>query len=226
MPPPKAVQGVLRFPLTTILGNEANVRVLREMFHHGGELSAPSLAERVGLSRQHVHRTLGGLTDLKVVERVGVGGHPSYRVREGFPLHSILDELFRAEKERYQAIIRAILDAVQGKPVQAVWLYGSVARGEDMARSDVDVALVVDAEDIDPITEAVREQLRPAEGTLEMNVSVVGISPDDVLRLSAGDPWWDNVLHDAVALYGPDPERLATRIRRSEKLSHPSAESR
>ena len=214
MPPPKAAQGALRFPLTVILGSEANVRVLRELFHHGGELSAPAIARRVGLSRQHVHRILGALTELKVVDRVGVGGHPSYRARESFPLHGILEELFRAEKERYQAIIRGVLEAVQDKPVVAVWLYGSVARGEDTARSDVDVALVVEDADVDRITDAVRERLRPAEESLGINVSVVGMDPDDVLRLSAGDPWWDNVVRDAVALAGPDPERLAGRIRR------------
>jgi predicted nucleotidyltransferase len=226
MPPPKAVQGVLRFPLTAILGNEANVRVLRAMFDHGGELSAPAIAERVGLSRQHVHRTLGALADLEVVERVGVGGHPSYRVRESFSLHAILDDLFRTEKQRYQAILRAIMGSVQGKPVGAVWLYGSVARGEDRARSDVDVALVVDGADVDGVADAVREQLRSAEESLGINVSVVPISADDVLRLSAGDPWWDNVVRDAVTLCGPDPERLVSRIRRSDKVDLKATEPR
>jgi predicted nucleotidyltransferase len=220
MPPPKAVQGVLRFPLTAVFSGEANVRVLRVMFQHGGELTAPTIAERAGVSRQHVNRILGGLAELRIVERVGVGGHPSYRVRKASPLYPVLEELFRAEWERYEAITKAILDAAKSSPsVVAVWMYGSVARGEDTARSDMDVAMVVDGLDIDHETQAVRERLWPAEERLGIAVSIVSISPDDVLRLSAGDPWWDNVVRDAVTLHGPDPERLAGRLRRNQKLA-------
>lgn len=219
MPPPRATQGVLRYPLTAILGNEANVRVLRELFQHGGEINAPLLAQRAGLSRQHVHRLLRGLEEIKVVERVGLGGHPSYRARKTFPLHGILEELFRAEREKYQEVSRAILTATESNSfVMAVWLYGSVARGDDTAKSDVDVAVVVNAPDVERVTDDVRERLRPAEEALGIDVSVVGIDPDDVLRLSDGDPWWNNVVRDAIALDGPDPERLASRIRRDRKM--------
>jgi predicted nucleotidyltransferase len=215
MPPPKAAQSVLRFPLTGLLGSEANVRVLREMFQHGGELSVPTLAARAGVSRQHVNRIIGGLAKLRVVETVGVGGHPLYRVRKVFPLYATLDEIFRAEKGWYDSVVDAIQAAAASSPeVVAVWLYGSVARGEDTPQSDVDVALVVDHPEIDRVADAVRERLRAAEESLGIDVSVVAIGTSDVLRLSAGDPWWQNVVRDAVTLLGPDPERLAGRLRR------------
>lgn len=196
------------------------MRVLREMFAHGGELSAPWIAKRVGLSRQHVSRLIGGLAEVGIVEAVGLGGHLSYRVRQMHPLHQGIDWLFRAEAERFQGIQESIRRATNLDPrPAAVWLYGSVARGQDGARSDVDVAVVTEDEAVERVTEVVRERLRASEEALDFRASVVGISPADVLRLSAGDPWWITVKRGAIALSGPGPERLEAQVRPGRKVS-------
>ena len=221
MPPPSTSQSALRFPLSAIFASEGNVRVLRELFRHGGELSAPSIAKRVGLSRQHTARILGGLAGLRVVEAVGVGGHPSYRARQTHPLYLVLDGLFHAEAERFREIGDAVRTAARSAdpPPEAVWLYGSVARGEDIPGSDVDVAIVIQGDvEVDRAADEIREKLTRAEESLGFIASVVAISPDDVVRLSAEDSWWTNMTREAIALEGPDPERLAARIRRRKNL--------
>ena len=43
-------QSAQRYPLTTILGTDATVRLLRELARHGGQLSAPDLMRRSGLA--------------------------------------------------------------------------------------------------------------------------------------------------------------------------------
>jgi predicted nucleotidyltransferase len=216
MPRPTARQSVLRFPVTSLLGGEANVRVLRELVRHGAELSAPTIAKRAGLSRQHALRVVNGLAEAGAVERVGVGGHPSYRIRRGHPLHAGLEAIFRAEEERFRAVEDAIRSAASG--AEAVWLYGSVARGDDSAGSVVDVAVVIDAPDVEDVVDGIRARLREREDALGISVSVVGIGPADVVRLSGGDPWWSSLVHEAIPLAGPDPERLSARIRRAQRI--------
>lgn len=213
---PTAPQSVLRFPVSSILGGEANVRVLRELVRHGAELGAPAIAKRAGLSRQHVVRVLNGLAELGVVERVGVGGHPSYRMRRGHPLRSGLEGIFGAEEARFGAVEDAIRSAAAG--AEAVWLYGSVARGDDSAVSDVDVAVVIDSPDVEGVVDGIRARLREREDALGISVSVVGIGPADVVRLSGGDPWWSSLVREAIPLAGPDPQRLAARIRRAHGI--------
>ncbi|MEX2608841.1 MAG: nucleotidyltransferase domain-containing protein [Gemmatimonadota bacterium] len=219
MPPPSTSQSALRFPLSAIFSSEGNVRVLRELFRHGGELSAPSIAKRVGLSRQHTTRILRGLAALEVVESVGVGGHPSHRARRIHPLYAVLDGLFHVEAQRFGEIADAIRTAARADPPpEAVWLYGSVARREDTPGSDVDVAVVIPGGDmaVDRAADEIRERLARSEETLGFSASVVAISLDDVLRLSAGDSWWTNVTREAIALDGPDPAQLAAHMRRKQ----------
>ncbi len=224
--PRASKQSTLRFPLSAIFSSEANVRLLREMFRHGGELSAPEIGKRAGVSRQHVLRTLHGLGELGIVEAVGVSGHPSYRVRAAYPLHDVIAALFLTEEERFSAVREAIRTAAGTDPVpEAIWIYGSVARKEDTPGSDLDVAVVLPDDLVEHATGEMRERLWPAEESLGFSASIVGISPQDVLRLSTGDPWWTTLARDAMVLAGPDPERLAARIRRRNKIEQPPPEA-
>jgi predicted nucleotidyltransferase len=224
--PASTKQSTLRFPVSAIFSSEANVRLLRELFRHGGELSAPEIGKRAGVSRQHALRTLYSLGELGIVEAVGVSGHPSYRVCVTYPLHEVISALFLAEEERFSAIREAIRTAAGTDPSpEAIWLYGSVARKEDTPRSDIDVAIVFPDDLVEHAAGEMRERLSPAEESLGFSASIVGIGPHDVLRLSAGDPWWTTLARDAITLAGPDPERLAARIRRRNKVKQQSPEA-
>jgi DNA-binding IclR family transcriptional regulator len=54
-------QSAQRYPLTSILGTDAGVRLARELARHGGELSAPDLVRRTGLAKASVARGLEAL---------------------------------------------------------------------------------------------------------------------------------------------------------------------
>ena len=68
-----AAQNIQRYPLTSILGTEANVRLLRELSRHGGQLSAPSLVARTSLGRTSVWVALATLKEMRIVESAGDG---------------------------------------------------------------------------------------------------------------------------------------------------------
>lgn len=210
-------QSHLRYPLNAILGSEGRVRVLRELFRHGGELSSPDLAMRTKISRQHVRRALLDLEPAGIVEQVGSGKSVLWRARRAHPLAEPLDAMFRAEDERHQEVLAAISGAAADEAaIQAAWLYGSYARGEDKETSDLDIAVVVlAATDPDGVVSRFRERLHAAADELGFKPSVVEISPDDVLRLAQGDPWWVGVEQDAMALKGGPPRTFAAKLKRN-----------
>ncbi|MGH6942718.1 MAG: nucleotidyltransferase domain-containing protein [Geminicoccaceae bacterium] len=210
MRPPRLPQGVFRRPLNTILATEGNVRVLREVLRHGGELGVSELAARSGLSPQHVRLVLAHLVKSAVVEALGLGRARLYRARVDHPLSKPLETLFRAEDERFAALRSAIRRAAQATRPQpvAVWLYGSVARGEDTPESDLDLAIVAEEGSLDAIVGQMRESLRDRAEALGASLAIVGVTPADVRRAQSGDPRWQDVVRDAIPIVGPDPGAL------------------
>lgn len=215
MRPPASPRSTLRQPLNAALAGEGHVRVLRELFRHGGELGAADVAARVGLSPQHVRDVLAHLARLGLVDRLGPGRARLYRARLAHPLAEPLAALFAVEEGRFAALLAAVRDAaaaVRPRPL-AVWLYGSVARGEDTPESDVDLAVVAEGSELDAVLGGLREHLRDTAEALGVELALVGATPADVARGEAGDLWWRGVVHDAVPVFGPDPKTLLARAR-------------
>ena len=212
--PRSSPQSAQRYPLTWLLGTEANVRLLRELSRHGGQLSAPSLVARTGLAKTSVWAGLAVLEAAGAISVAGSGRARLYRLRPDGPLRAPLDALFAAEEQRFGAILAAIRDAARAvRPAPlAVWLYGSVARGEDGPGSDLDVAVLGARALPQAAVDAMRDVLRAAGDALGFTASVVGLSVADVARLAgAGDPWWVGLVRDAVVILGPRPEDAVRR---------------
>ena len=216
--PRSAPQSALRYPLTWMLGTEANVRLLRELSRHGGQLSAPSLIVRTGLAKTSVWAGLAVLAKTGVISVAGTGRARLYSIRSQGLLRTPLDALFDAEEQRFNVILAAIRDAsrVCRPAPMAVWLFGSMARGQDGPGSDLDVAILAARTLSEAALGAIRDALRRQEDELGFVASVVGLSLQDVTRLSATrDPWWTEVIRDAVPLLGPRPDEVVRRSGRA-----------
>ena len=208
-----AAQGHLRYPLTRLLGHGGNVRVLRALSAYGGPLSAVQLAREAGLTPQGVRHVLDGLVGQGVVSALGQGRSRLYAVETAHPLAPVLKTLFAAERARWEGLLMRVRDSLEAiEPVNAAWLYGSVARGEDGPASDIDLALVVEGVPGE-VGEAVRDRLRPLEDELRVTFSVVTLSGADVLERAGKDSWWDELARDAKVLKGGTPEQVAARLR-------------
>ncbi|GIK96234.1 MAG: hypothetical protein BroJett029_04430 [Alphaproteobacteria bacterium] len=218
-------QSFLRQPLSAVFANPANVRVLRELARHGGELSATTLAQRCTLTKPSVLASLEHLTKLGYVEPLGTQRQRLYRVDAKHPLTGVISDLFSAEDQRFHSIVEAVRTAAIDAGATAAWLYGSVARREDRPDSDVDVVLVASG-DVGAAKEKMSEALRDREDALRFSASVVELDADDVVRLAADeDPWWVTMVKDAVSLVGPEPLSLASRLS-AQKTSRRQAKRR
>jgi predicted nucleotidyltransferase len=207
-----APQSAHRYPLTAILGTDANVRILRELSRHGGQLSAPSLVSRTGIAKTSVWAGLTSLEQAGVVSVAGTGRARLYSIRSDHPLRGALDALFEAEERRFDEILQAIREAARscGHDVAGVWVYGSTARGEDRRGSDLDIAVVAAGDAPEKVSQSIRDALRPAGDRLGFVPSVAGIAPKDAARLAKDKhPWWIDITRDAIVLLGVRPEELA-----------------
>lgn len=213
-------QSFLRQPLSSVLAYPGNVRVLRELAQHGGELSATTLVDSTKLTRPSVLAALEQLAQQGYVEALGSSRLRLYRINHRHPLVPVLSALFAAEHERFHAVMDAIRAAADDAGVTAAWLYGSVARGEDGPDSDVDVVVVDASGNARSATAKVREALHEKQDTLRFSASVVGLDRADIVRLaSENDPWWVDIAKDAVPLVGPDPVSLASRLSTKKRRS-------
>lgn len=211
-----AQQSYLRHPLTSILASAATVRILRTLFTFHAPLSAPQLVTETRLSRPGVHAILASLVDQQLVEAQGTARSRLYALNPRHPMARVLGQLFAAERARFEDLMADLRDILRNIPgVQAAWLYGSVARGEDGPQSDLDIALVVKDEETTPAT--ARAALASLEERQFIRLSLVDLQDADILRHIQEDaPWWQEVVRDARVLVGQRPEHYAATLKRRE----------
>jgi len=207
-------QSYLRFPLTRLLGNGGNIRVLRAMMSYGAPLSAVQLSRDTGLTRQGVRLVLQGLETQGLVTAHGVPRSQLFSVVSDHPFTAALTTMFEQERGRWELLNQTLREALHANPeVRSAWLYGSVARGEDAPHSDIDIAIVTQTDGAG-VAEAVRETLQALDDRLMVHFSVVALTPADVARLRPDDHWWREMTKDAKVLKGVGPQQEALRCAR------------
>lgn len=207
----------IRYPLNAILGTESNIRLLRTLCLHGGYISATQLAERTGLVRNSIWNALNSLRQYGLITEEGTDRSRLFRFNAQHPLAGSIGQLFAAESERLHHIFEEIKASGQemGGRIAGMWLYGSVARREDNAGSDVDIGVIAAAEDLADVVAAVRDYLRAAGERLFFLPNVVGLDFNDVERMARdNDPWWKSCVADALVLRGKHPEDVAQGVLR------------
>jgi len=215
--PKLSQESVARYPLNNILGSQAHVRVLRKLCLHGGQFSAPQLLWFVELSKAGLRKALLELEALKIVERRGAGRSHLYQINPAHPFTMPLTALFEAEQDRLGRMIDGIRDVVRqhfGDNLIAAWVYGSMARGDDTAASDIDIAIVVKADPEHSVRHEVYASLHEVGDRFFYRPSAIIAVETDILRLDdENDRWWKAILRDFVKVTGDNPETLLNRLK-------------
>lgn len=208
---PSSVQSFVRFPLTQLLASAGHVRVLRALLSHGGAQSAGQLASDCAMTARGVRNTLDALVAQGAVKVMGPAGARLFAPALDQPLVAALAQLFEAERQHWQRLQEQLRDGLAAeKRIRSAWLYGSVARGTDESRSDMDVALVLADDSVDA-SRHVRDAMQVLGDRLGVHISPVVLTPAELAKLPPTDHWWSEVCRDAKVLKGLAPAKEATR---------------
>ncbi len=125
--------------LTEIFGSADRYKALRAIFSEPGRgFGQRELAKAAGIDPGNVSRLLKRWTEAGLVQRVQKDGLPRYYATKD-PSLGPLVTLMQQDSALVQAL-RDFLGGVEG--VQVALLFGSIARGDENADSDIDVLVL------------------------------------------------------------------------------------
>jgi predicted transcriptional regulator len=151
--------------------------------------SGREIARRAGRSKTGVQHVLERLVDHGIIERLSTGNAQLYSLNRGHLLAGAVEQMTNAHTE----LIGRLRDTIGSwkTPTVHASLFGSAARGDGDAHSDIDL-LIVRPMSCDPESELWRAQIDAlAEGVRRWtgnNAGIVEISEVDLPRLAQEQP--------------------------------------
>ena len=130
-------------PLDDILGQYSKIKILRFFVKSQAQLNGREIAKNVGLSHVKAHIALKDLTRQGVVNMRSVGSSLVYWLNEDhFLVKEIIRPAFEKEENIFEHAVRLILKEVKSPRPLSIILFGSFAKGNASADSDIDVVIV------------------------------------------------------------------------------------
>ncbi len=125
--------------LDETLGGTTHVRILRYLCRAGGGHTGREIGRAVHISHPSVHRALRTLARGGMVQAIRHGAAIAYRLNEDhWLIRTGILPLFDAEAGFFTTLGEAVRSAA-GIPVRSVLIFGSLARGDASAESDIDL---------------------------------------------------------------------------------------
>lgn len=150
------------------------------------------LARQAGISPGALQHELGQLQKADLIERSQDGNRVAYRANTAHPIFLELQSIVR-KTCGLPAQIKAGL-APHAEQIRFAALYGSIAKGSNHARSDVDLLIVGDIS-----LEQALAAVVPVESRIGREIGVRLYSAEEFRKRRAqGDPFLNNVLGGSV----------------------------
>lgn len=194
--------------IAAALFSDSQIRVLRWLFgqpERGIHLN--ELMRLTGLGSASLQRELNKLVNAGLVRSERVGNLRTFQANAESPVYEELIGLVRKTLGA-QPLLREALTPLASK-IDSAFVYGSVAKGTDTAKSDIDVMLVGKG----LLLSEVLELVVPLEGQLGRKINATCLSPAEFKRrLAERDSFVNRVIaQPTLPLIGDIPGRARTR---------------
>lgn len=211
MRPVAKSNSAFKSPLNEILGYQGNVRILRCMAVRSVAMSYSGLAEQTGISIPGVHKAVNRLIETGILTYQGSGKRQLVELREEHPLYDAITNLFSAEKNRVDSLMKKLkteMGVLDPQP-SAAWIYGNVAQKTDRYGDPLQIALFANVKYIGRITDQFRHQIMELdiESTFDVTIEIRGITQADL------DESHKTIEGGYTMLWGMDPIYFAEGVR-------------
>ena len=201
-------------PSTSILGGVSGA-VLTVLARTTIPLTGPTIASisPTQVSRAGVNRVMAELVESGLVHAVQAGKAKLYSLNRVHVAARAIEDLTSLRETLFQRIREHVTGWSTG-PISVV-LFGSTARGDSSATSDVDLFVVrkTDLDVEDPVWSSnlasLAERVQAWSGN---NCELIEYSEDEVKELvQAGEPLFDSIRAEGISLYGQSVTALLGR---------------
>jgi predicted nucleotidyltransferase len=194
--------------IATVLFSESQSRLYRWLFSEPGRSFHLSELRRLsGLGSASLQRELRKLVDAGLVNSEYVGNQRRFQANPDSPVYQELVAIVR-KTLGLQPLLADALASLRPR-VRAAWIYGSVAKGTDTARSDIDLMLVADGLTLGEVLEC----LTPLEVEIGRKINPTCYSLDEFnRRRNDPDSFVNRVLAQPIlSLIGTPDDIVAAR---------------
>jgi predicted nucleotidyltransferase/DNA-binding HxlR family transcriptional regulator len=125
--------------LAEVLSSRARAEIFRLLFSGGGEeLHVREIERRSGLNDSTIRQELRKLVRLDLVHSRRDSNRVYYRAKTGNPLYPEIRNLVL----KTSGLADVLKPALRDKRIRTAFVFGSLARGEEKAHSDVDLMVI------------------------------------------------------------------------------------
>ncbi|QYF92299.1 nucleotidyltransferase domain-containing protein [Massilia sp. PAMC28688] len=170
--------------LADFLLGQFRTRVLSALLLHPDTAwHVRELARRLDALPGSINRELVKLADVGILSRQHIGNQVHYRANRDCPVFDELASLLRKTSGMASVLTEALQPLADH--IQCAVIFGSVARGEETAHSDVDVLVLGDIGFGDVI-----EALHPAQDVVRREINPVVYKTEDFCAKLASNNTW------------------------------------
>ncbi len=175
----------LSTPWDLILGTRSQIRALRVLERDREPMTVRELSRRAGEHLRSTQTAVSRLIETGLFQRVGTGSQQLVRWNASHPLAASLREIFRAERERYERVVDAIVTLVHehAERAQFVWM----TEQPEGRSSTIEIGLLANSSDVDQLVDALRTAVVPLMRSEDLLIEVSGWSLAD-LKLVGESP--------------------------------------
>jgi predicted nucleotidyltransferase len=190
--------------LDEVLGQRSKVALLRFLIRARGEHSGRDLARHLGLDHKTCHAALRSLAEQGIVDFRRLGTALVYALRDAHPIvRVILAPAFARESEILDRFVREA-HTISRAPAVSVVLFGSAARREEAARSDVDILFVTNDADSSARARKALDAAGPKLAARYGSVPQFIVEDRATFRrkVARGDPLYSEILKNGRVVLG------------------------